>query len=509
MEHLSKKRIIGIAMVLVVFVLIIAISIRILVWRGLENLKPEYILNVGVDVFGMVMGSVLFICCLIDVQRTGVRNRYFFYLINATFLGLFTDLIAWVVDGIPSLSYVNLLDNTVYYMMLPIEVMYFWLYVRVLFEKEGKREKIASLIMNIGLMISILMRLINIFTGIYFTIDSDGHYARSSWYPLSMVYAFFTTVVTVIMIVRNRKRLKGHQVAAMLIYLFMPFAMSIFTMFTYGLSFNYAMIMIVMLFMYCVININQGREKIINDRELKTAAVIQESVIPHTFPPFPDRKEFEIYALMDAAKDVGGDFYDYFFTDSDHLCLVIADVSGKGVPASLFMMISKILIKSHIQAGESPGTALYNVNNILLDGNTTEMFVTVWMAVVELSTGKVTEVNAGHENPVIKRAGGDFEFIKKRHSPAVSTMEDIPFREDHFVLEPGDTIFVYTDGTPEANNSNREFYGTDRMLEVLNKNKDRKLSQLLTVLKTDVDRFMGDAKQFDDITMLCFKYLGA
>ena len=307
MEHLSKKRIIGIAMVLVAFVLIIAISIRILVWRGLENLKPEYILNVGVDVFGMVMGSVLFICCLIDVQRTGIRNRYFFYLINATFLGLFTDLIAWVVDGIPSLSFVNLLDNTVYYMILPFEVMFFWLYVRVLFEREGKREKITGLIMNIGLLISVFMRLINILTGLYFTIDSDGHYARSTWYPLSMVYAFFTTVVTVILIIRNRKRLKGHQIAAMLIYLFMPFAMSIFTMFTYGLSFNYGMIMIVMLLMYCVININQGREKIINDRELKTAAVIQESVIPHTFPPFPDRKEFEIYALMDAAKDVQAD----------------------------------------------------------------------------------------------------------------------------------------------------------------------------------------------------------
>ena len=257
-----------------------------------------------------------------------------------------------------------------------------------------------------------------------------------------------------------------------------------------------------------MINISQGRDKVISDRELKTAAVIQESVIPHIFPPFPHRSEFEIFATMDAAKDVGGDFYDFFLVDDDHLCLVIADVSGKGVPASLFMMVSKVLIKSHILAGESPGMALQNVNNILVEGNTTEMFVTVWIMEICISTGKAVVVNAGHENPILMRAGGNFELVKYRHSPAVATVEDIPFREHEFEMFPGDRVFVYTDGVPETINSSREYYGNDRLLEVLNKFKAEDTETLLKQVKSDVDTFMGEEAQFDDITMLGFRYNG-
>ena len=266
--------------------------------------------------------------------------------------------------------------------------------------------------------------------------------------------------------------------------------------------------MLVMLLMYCVLNIAQGRDKVINDRDLKMAAVIQESVIPHIFPPFPDRSEFEIFASMDAAKDVGGDFYDFFLVDDDHLCLVIADVSGKGVPASLFMMISKILIKSHIQAGESLGEALANVNNILLDGSSTEMFVTVWAAMIEISTGKGIAVNAGHEHPVLRRSEGDYEFVKYRHSPAVGTVEDIPFREHEFELHKGDSIFVYTDGIPEAINQAEEFFGTEKLIDTLNKYKDLGPEELLKNVKKDIDAFIGNAKQFDDITMLGIRYKG-
>ena len=242
--------------------------------------------------------------------------------------------------------------------------------------------------------------------------------------------------------------------------------------------------------------------------ELGMATAIQASQLPHLFPAFPDRKEFDIYATMTPAKEVGGDFYDFFLVDDDHIGLVMADVSGKGVPAALFMMVSKILIRNRVQNGERPGEALRNVNNQLMEGNEAELFVTVWLAVVEISTGKGVEVNAGHEHPVLRRSDGDFELIKYRHSLAVAVMEDVRFKEREFQLYPGDTVFVYTDGVAEASNANNELYGTDRMLSILNENPDAEPEEVLRGVMRGINTFMDGAEQFDDITMLCFRYNG-
>ena len=203
--------------------------------------------------------------------------------------------------------------------------------------------------------------------------------------------------------------------------------------------------------------------------ELNVATQIQADMLPRIFPAFPERHEFDIYATMDPAKEVGGDFYDFFLVDDDHLCLVMADVSGKGVPAALFMVIAKTLIKNRAQMGDSPAEILYNVNNQLCEGNEAEMFVTVWLAIIELSTGKGVAANAGHEHPAICRKDGKYELVVYRHSPAVAAMEGIPFREHSFELHPGDRLFVYTDGVPEATNADNELFGTDRMLEALNR----------------------------------------
>ena len=242
--------------------------------------------------------------------------------------------------------------------------------------------------------------------------------------------------------------------------------------------------------------------------ELGMATAIQVSQLPHLFPAFPDRKEFDIYASMTPAKEVGGDFYDFFLVDDDHIGLVMADVSGKGVPAALFMMVSKILIRNRVQNGEGPGEALRNVNNQLMEGNEVEFFVTVWLAVVEISTGRGVVVNAGHEHPVLRRSDGKFELIKYRHSLAVAAMEDVRFKEREFQLYPGDTVFVYTDGVAEASNSKNELYGTDRMLSILNQNLDADPEEVLRGVMRGISDFVDGAEQFDDITMLCFRYNG-
>lgn len=239
--------------------------------------------------------------------------------------------------------------------------------------------------------------------------------------------------------------------------------------------------------------------------ELSVAAGIQVSQLPGNFPAFPDRTEFDIFASMTPAKEVGGDFYDFFMVDDDHIGMVMADVSGKGVPAALFMMISKILIKSRVQSGDSPGEALATANNQLCEGNDTGFFVTVWLAVLEISTGKGIAANAGHEHPVLRRDGGEYELVKYKHSMAVATLEDIPFAEHEFEMHPGDSLFVYTDGVAEATNADNELFGTDRMLESLNKNPDAEPEEILRNVMDGINEFVAGAEQFDDITMLCFK----
>ena len=242
--------------------------------------------------------------------------------------------------------------------------------------------------------------------------------------------------------------------------------------------------------------------------ELNVAAQIQADMLPRIFPAFPERSEFDLYAVMDPAKEVGGDFYDYFMVDDDHICLVMADVSGKGVPAALFMVIAKTLIKSRAQMGDSPAEILNNVNEQLCEGNEAELFVTVWLAVIEISTGRGVAANAGHEHPVIRRAGGQYELVTYRHSPAVAAMQGTRFREHSFELHPGDSLFVYTDGVPEATDSANRLFGPERMLDALNRDTLAAPRQLLQTVWREIDEFVGRAPQFDDITMLNFQYRG-
>ena len=249
------------------------------------------------------------------------------------------------------------------------------------------------------------------------------------------------------------------------------------------------------------------RERIEN--ELQLATNIQASMLPHTFPAFPGRGEFDIYASMKPAKEVGGDFYDFFLIDDDHLGLVMADVSGKGVPAALFMMVSRALIRAHLQNGESPAKALENANEQLCESNEAELFVTVWAAVLEISTGKGVAANAGHEHPALRRADGAYELQVYRHSPAVATMGGMRFREHSFELNPGDSLFVYTDGVAEATSAQNELFGSERMIDALNVNPGAEPEEVLSNVMHGIDAFVADAEQFDDITMLCLKYNGS
>ena len=240
--------------------------------------------------------------------------------------------------------------------------------------------------------------------------------------------------------------------------------------------------------------------------ELNVATQIQADMLPRIFPAFPERKEFDIYATMNPAKEVGGDFYDFFLVDDDHLAVVIADVSGKGVPAALFMVIAKTLIKNHAQNKDTPGIVFTQTNAQLCEGNDAGLFVTAWMGVLEISTGSFIYVNAGHNPPLLKRAGGAYEWLKSRPGFVLAGMEGVRYRENSLQLEPGDCLYLYTDGVTEATSGAQELFGEERLQHTLNESKDLPVDQLLPKVKQAIDTFVGEAEQFDDITMLGLEY---
>ncbi len=252
--------------------------------------------------------------------------------------------------------------------------------------------------------------------------------------------------------------------------------------------------------------ITKERERI--STELDLASRIQASMLPSSFPAFPERDEFDVFASMTPAKAVGGDFYDFYMIDADHLCITMADVSGKGVPASLFMMIAMIMLRNHARAVKSPAKTITDVNNIICESNEEEMFVTVWIGVLELSTGKLTYTNAGHEYPAIRRAGGKYEIVKGRHGFIVGGMPDLIYKEETIDIEPGSSIFLYTDGVPEATAEDRSMYGTGRMIEALNSDPDASPEKVVRNIIDSVDSFVKDAEQFDDMTLMCLNYKG-
>lgn len=242
--------------------------------------------------------------------------------------------------------------------------------------------------------------------------------------------------------------------------------------------------------------------------ELNVAKQIQADLLPSIFPAFPGRSEFDIFASMDPAKEVGGDFYDFFMVDDDHLVFLIADVSGKGVPAALFMVIAKTLIKNQVLKGEELFKVFETVNNQLCENNKEGMFVTAWMGMLEVSSGKLTYVNAGHNPPAIKSGDGVFHYLKCAPGFVLAGLEGIPYQQENIQLQRGDSIYLYTDGVTDTINIKEEMYGEDNLEKVLNAYKEEAPETILNVIKTELEEFAGGAEQFDDVTMLCMKYKG-
>ena len=457
--------------------------------------------NVGVDVLGTFICAALYYGCM---EQTDEANHSFISLILLTSISFFLNGWMWFVTGVSEWRYLYLLFAVLYTWLDVCAVYCYYLYIRRTLSFEGRIAQFGDRWFFILLIASMLFTLVNLFIPLHFSVDTEGVFHKTSMYWQTDLYLIITASIITFMIFRCSATMRQKMVAMSMAYI--PIAHYIITGGAFGYATQYGSVLLSLVMIYAILFNDRSRKLAETQTELAMATEIQESMLPSIFPAYPDRKEFDLYASMNPAREVGGDFYDYFLIDEDHLGLVIADVSGKGVPAALFMMISKTIIQNCAMLGYGAAEILTKTNEALCTENKMEMFVTAWVGILEISTGKILCANAGHEYPVIYR-GSEFELLKDRHGFVLGGMEGSKYKEYEIQLKKGDRLFLYTDGVPEAMNASGEMFGIDRMMSVLKAlNAGVTPKEILSEVKTAVDAFDDNAVQFDDLTMLCLEY---
>lgn len=498
-----------------------ALSILLCFLRGFSGMENIWVFNIGADVVAIAVCAAIYFGCLMDPSGVNENTALFSILVIANDAALFLDECAWLLQGVARFASLNRLVNALLFANSGVVIYLFSRYLGFTLDMNDHRLRTVKKVVHFLLLPDVLIKLANLFVPIHFSVDAAGIYRRERLFDFSYVYLVVVMFFFVVELAQSNASFRQKNAAVSFITI--PLVNQLLISRTFGISTAYSATLVSIVLIYGILFADRGKTLAATEQELNTASDIQAHMLPNLFPAFPERCDFDIYASMDPAKEVGGDFYDFYLIDEDHLGLLIADVSGKGVPAALFMMASKILLQNYALAGLSPAAVLTEANERICANNSEEMFVTVWLGILDLRTGILTAANAGHEYPVIRRKGQSFELYKDRHGLVIGGMRGIKYREYEIRLEPGDEIFVYTDGVPEATNNSNKLYGTERMLNALNSVRSdpavtgigeqdahgfADLKQLLNAVRRDVDSFVNGAPQFDDLTMMCLRYHG-
>ncbi|MBR0235609.1 MAG: PP2C family protein-serine/threonine phosphatase [Clostridia bacterium] len=478
---------------------------------SMGNLINVFMIAAGIGISGL---------SIVQISKAPIRKQVRKYLIFFSWMiiGYVTmHLTRQMLEGRVGTGFSIAIRTVTFIEFLISGIMAFLLSMMILYiSSPGKSGRGIAIVLLSLLAVHSVLLIVSQFTDLYYFFDENNVYHRSSLYLVSNLTPVLMLLQDMYLLVRYRKKFARRVLVAFWIYIIAPlFALVLQAIFsevqfvifgTVGAAVNmFAAITRDLTEKYEQQQIDASRI----DAELSMATRIQADMLPSIFPAFPERSEFDIYASMKPAKEVGGDFYDFFFIDENTLGIVIADVSGKGVPAALFMMASKILVQNYALMKKNPSAALEAANNQICQSNREQMFVTVWLGILDLRTGILTASNAGHEYPIIKSPGGKFELYKDKHGFVIGGMEDVKYKEYQIQLEKGSMLFIYTDGVAEASNSEEELFGTDRMLEALNGAEYDAPMDVLGGVNAAVEAFVKDAPQFDDLTMLCLKYNGA
>lgn len=515
MEKVLRKRLLFLHRVSEWIIFAEVILLGIALWhRSIYRISPVYLVSVSVEMMALTCVSILGFCCRADenFQYRDKNTQYFIGMLMVCGMGLFADAMCWILDGVPRFRYLVVASNTTYYLAGSFMIYFFWRYLATYLQIETKVIKYATRLMILGRVISNFFIILNLFYGYYFYVDETGTYHRADGFIYSQLYLIIAVFSCLTIVIMERRKMTKVEIITVICYLMGPYIAQISTMNSYGLSFTFPVVFIFILIIYSVMNVQKSKNQAMTTRELKLASDIQESALPSTFPAFPDIEEIDLYACMKPAKEVGGDFYDFFEIDDHRIALVMADVSGKGIPAALFMMIAKTLIKNYAQNGHlSPAEVLAATNNSLCENNSSDYFVTLWLGFLDYKTGYLVTANAGHEYPMIRRSRKGFELFKDKHGVPLASLEGLTYKNykmEEFYLQPGDKIFVYTDGIAESINSRNEQFGTDRIRASLNRHEKSNPRETIDAMWLDLQLFIGDVPQFDDVTMLQLEYKG-
>ena len=479
------------------------------------SVSIQNVINFFIIAFGIGVCTLT----LLQVSR-GARlrkevTRYFQIFFSLIIIYILSHLLRQTMDGIAGQGVRIALYTVTFLEFLATGFMVYLISLLVLFIAAPKRPRAVGIVLLVLLIANIALLIFSQFTSLYYYFDSSNVYFRSDYYILSNLVQALTMGLDMYLIIHYRKKFDKKLRSALLTYMIAPLGAILVQLLIPNIQFIIIATVFGAVYMYAVI-MKEQTEKYEAQREensrieteLNMASSIQAEMLPNIFPAFPERKEFDIYASMTPAKEVGGDFYDFFLIDDEHLGIVMADVSGKGIPAALFMMASKILIQNYAMMGKSPKEVLETVNNQICSNNKQDMFVTVWLGILDLKTGELRASNAGHEYPALKEESGSFELVHDKHGFVIGGMAGYPYQEYTLQMKPGSKLFLYTDGVAEATNAANEQFGTDRMVDALRRVEKETPGDILKSVDEAVKGFVKEAPQFDDLTMLCLHYKG-
>ena len=463
----------------------------------LDPTREPFLFHVGVDSMGSLVCAALFFGCM---KQSGEGTKTFRALIVSVSACFAINEALYYVLQVPKLKTLCFLLCLLIKLIDLVMIYCFYKYIETTLGFKGKLAKWTGKILPILLVLEAAIIVSNVFYPVTFYIDDTAMYYTMAAAPLEDVYLIVASLLTTILIIRS-KSLRGQKAAA-LTFIFFPLIEYALMGGVFGNSGQYGIVLMSLVIMYCVIFNVKSRELLATQADLSIAAKIQTGALPPAAPEFELHPEICLRGSMHTAKEVGGDFYDYFSIDDDRICFLIADVSGKGMPAALFMMTAKTMIKDYALTHDSTSEIFTAVNERLCENNEEGIFATAWIGILDTRTMTLQYTNAGHNYPVLLRHGKPCELIEAVHGLFLAGLEFTEYKQDEITLEAGDRLFLYTDGVTEAHDQTNALYGTERLLKVLENTKHSPEEQVLQDILDDIGIFATGVPQFDDITMV-------
>ncbi len=474
-------------------VFIIALGIPFFTEPRLKN----GLYHAGVDSMGSLFCAALFFGCMKQNGNGISALRNLIVLVSACFA---VNEATYYTLGVPDWSTICFVLCLISKLLDLVMIYLFYSYVKDTLGFKGKLAKLAKKVIPVLLVFETLVLLSNIFYPTTFYFDAAGMYHSSAFSLAEDIYLVATSVLTAILIIMSHN--PRNQKAAALTFILFPLIEYAFWGGQFGNSAQYGTVLMSMIIMYCVIFIDKSKKLASTQTDLRIASKIQADALPPTAPEFEDFPKLILRGCMNTAKEVGGDFYDYFPIDENHFCFLIADVSGKGTPAALFMMTAKTMIKDYALTKDTTSEIFTAVNARLCENNDEGMFATAWIGILDTRTMTLRYTNAGHNYPILQRKGQPCELMEKSHGLFLAGMEFTRYKQSEIMLEPGDRLLLYTDGVTEAHDRRKMLYGIERLKKVLENSKDAPGEKVLENILDDISVFADGVAQYDDITMV-------